>query len=101
MTGASSASTLAAGRFQPNPLTSTVTIVSQTGEFLAATYLGMGFYEVVMAPIAGIPVVSGLSLGINAVVSPFGPAGTYRIAITNSAGNLVDDTFFLHVRLLP
>ena len=89
-----------------------VTIVSQSGQFASAQYLGVGSYLVHLNAIAGltsadqiIPTgivganAGGAPFTINVVVA-FAGTGEIQVNLFNDADAAVDEEFYLHVALL-
>lgn len=110
-TGPAGASDVAAGLFRPSALGSTVTIVSQSGEFASGQYLAVGNYIVHLNAIAGITSADQIiPIGMGAggaplrvsVLGAFPGAGPGEVLVNlfDQTGTPIDQDFYLHVRLL-
>lgn len=75
---------VAAGFFVPVTSSGTVAIISQSGQFASATYLGVGSYQIDLLPIAGVvsadQIFPQATLQDSILVSPF----TMTISVTTS-----------------
>lgn len=112
-TGPSGPSSLriAAARFLPDGVAHTVTIVSQSGEFASAQYLGVGNYIVNLNVIPGVIVANqAIAVGTAAetgtaiivVIAAVFSVDHVQLGINlfNDVGVQVDEQFNLHVALL-
>jgi Collagen triple helix repeat (20 copies) len=102
---------IAAGQFLPDGVGHTVTIVSQSGEFASAQYLGVGNYIVNLNVIPGVVAANqAIAVGTAAetgtaiivvITAVFSVDHVqFGINLFNDAGAQVDEQFNLHVALL-
>ena len=104
--------TIAAGRFDPDSGTSTVTITRQSGQFASAVYNGVGDYTLHLNVIVGLTdfldvvpvgtVVDDTTGGfiITASTGLFVDHMTIAVRITDSTGTPVDMPFYIEAALL-
>lgn len=103
---------LAVGLFSPNGGGSSVAIISQSGEFASAQYLGAGNYLIRLNAIAGLTAGNQIIpvgvVGANGSGSPFtidlvaafAGVGTIQVSLWDNSNTPVDEEFYLHVALL-